>query len=57
MLLPQTEMVKDAFYDIGIIDEADDFHLMAVPNRKLKESAIYADNEEIDGNSTELSSM
>jgi hypothetical protein len=29
LLVPQPEMAEEAFYDMGIIDEADDFHLMA----------------------------
>jgi len=31
VLFPQPEMAEDAFYDIGVINEADGFHLMAVP--------------------------
>jgi hypothetical protein len=29
LLFPQPEMAEDTFHDIGIIDKADDFHLMA----------------------------
>ena len=29
LLFPQPEMAEDMLYDIGIIDKADDFHLMA----------------------------
>ena len=29
MLFPQPEMAGDVFYDLRVINEADDFHLMA----------------------------
>jgi len=32
-LFPQPEMAEDAFYDIRVINQADDFHLMAAAGR------------------------